>query len=76
LSDIRIGLVQFPQRPLNPLSIKAWILPCVGSSTHFGLNKPIYEHTAAYGHFGRPPEDYGVFSCDPTDFVAVLTKNC
>ena len=24
-----------------------------GIRTHLGLNKPIYEPTAAYGHFGR-----------------------
>lgn len=24
--------------------------------THLGLNKPIYQRTAAYGHFGRKPE--------------------
>ena len=30
-----------------------------GIRTHLGLNKPIYEATAAYGHFGRKPEgDY------------------
>ena len=24
-----------------------------GIRTHLGLNRPIYERTAAYGHFGR-----------------------
>jgi S-adenosylmethionine synthetase len=27
-----------------------------GIRTHLGLNRPIYENTAAYGHFGRTPE--------------------
>ncbi|MEJ7927319.1 methionine adenosyltransferase [Sphingobium sp. AN641] len=27
-----------------------------GIRTHLGLNKPIYQRTAAYGHFGRDPE--------------------
>ena len=27
-----------------------------GIRTHLDLNKPIYERTAAYGHFGRAPE--------------------
>ena len=31
------------------------------------LNKPIYEKTAAYGHFGRMPEDDGAFSWEKTD---------
>ena len=26
------------------------------------LNKPIYEKTAAYGHFGRTPDNNGFFS--------------
>ncbi|MCA1934302.1 MAG: methionine adenosyltransferase, partial [Asticcacaulis sp.] len=30
-----------------------------GIRLHLGLNKPIYERTAAYGHFGRTPEDDG-----------------
>jgi len=28
-----------------------------GIRTHLGLNKPIYEATAAYGHFGRKAEE-------------------
>ena len=32
-----------------------------------GLNKPIYEKTAAYGHFGRVPEADGSFSWEKTD---------
>ena len=32
-----------------------------------GLNKPIYEKTAAYGHFGRAPEDDGSFSWEKID---------
>ena len=32
-----------------------------------GLNKPIYEITSAYGHFGRDPSDKGHFSWEKTD---------
>ena len=32
-----------------------------------GLNKPIYEKTAAYGHFGRIPDEQGSFSWEKTD---------
>jgi len=32
-----------------------------------GLNKSIYEATAAYGHFGRKPTDKGEFSWEKTD---------
>ena len=31
------------------------------------LNKPIYEKTAAYGHFGRMPEENGSFSWEKID---------
>ena len=34
------------------------------------LNKPIYEKTAAYGHFGRIPENNGHFSWEKTDKVS------
>jgi S-adenosylmethionine synthetase len=33
------------------------------------LNKPIYQKTAAYGHFGRKPEDNGSFSWEKTDLI-------
>ena len=38
------------------------------------LNNPIYEKTAAYGHFGRMPEDNGSFSWEKTDKTSVFTK--
>ena len=39
-----------------------------------GLNKPIYEKTAAYGHFGRTPDDDGSFSWEKTDKSGVFSK--
>jgi S-adenosylmethionine synthetase len=42
-----------------------------GIRTHLGLNKPIYEKTAAYGHFGRKPEG-DLFSWEKTDLVDAL----
>ena len=38
------------------------------------LNKPIYECTAAYGHFGRKPGTNGSFSWEKTDKTAVFKK--
>jgi S-adenosylmethionine synthetase len=38
------------------------------------LNKPIYESTAAYGHFGRNPGINGSFSWEKTDKIAVFKK--
>ena len=46
-----------------------------GIRTHLGLNKPIYQRTAAYGHFGRLPERDGGFSWECTDLVSELSKN-
>ena len=39
-----------------------------------GLNKPIYEKSAAYGHFGREPEADGSFSWEKTDKSSVFNK--
>ena len=38
------------------------------------LNKPIYEKTASYGHFGRAPEDNGSFSWEKTDKIGIFFK--
>ena len=43
-----------------------------GIRTHLGLNKPIYQRSAAYGHFGRQPDADGGFSWAKTDLVEVL----
>ncbi len=40
-----------------------------GIRERLGLNKPIYARTAAYGHFGRPPEPDGGFSWEVTDMI-------
>jgi len=39
---------------------------------HLGLNRPIYERTTAYGHFGRLPDAEGGFSWEKTNLVAAL----
>ena len=38
------------------------------------LNRPIYERTAAYGHFGRKPGSDGSFSWEKTDKTLVFKK--
>ena len=38
------------------------------------LKRPIYQDTAAYGHFGRPPTADGHFSWEKTDLVEELKK--
>ena len=45
-----------------------------GIREHLQLNKPIYQRTAAYGHFGRAPEADGGFSWERTDLAEQLRK--
>ena len=40
-----------------------------GIREHLGLNRPIFERTSAYGHFGRPPEADGGFSWERVDLA-------
>jgi S-adenosylmethionine synthetase len=49
---------------LNPRGIREML----------NLNKPIYQKTAAYGHFGRTPESDGAFSWENTDKTKVFSK--
>ena len=43
-----------------------------GIREHLSLNRPIYQRTAAYGHFGRAPEADGGFSWERTDLADAL----
>ena len=42
--------------------------------THLKLNRPIYARTAAYGHFGRQPDNEGGFTWERDDLVAELKR--
>ena len=44
-----------------------------GIRDHLQLSRPIYARTAAYGHFGRAPEEDGGFSWERLDLVDTLT---
>ena len=43
-----------------------------GIREHLQLSRPIYERTAAYGHFGRLPDSDGGFSWEKTDIADTL----
>jgi S-adenosylmethionine synthetase len=45
-----------------------------GIREHLKLNRPIYQRTSAYGHFGRTPEKDGGFSWEKTDLADELRK--
>ena len=63
---------------IDPTILEKKLLALIGGATprsirqHLGLNKPIYERTARYGHFGRAPEADGGFSWEKTDLVDQL----
>ena len=64
---------------VNPADIEKAIAASMdltprGIRQHLQLNRPIYERTAAYGHFGRAPEADGGFSWEKTDLVDVLKR--
>lgn len=45
-----------------------------GIRHHLQLNRPIYQTTASYGHFGRAPQENGAFSWEKLDLVAKLQE--
>ncbi len=46
-----------------------------GIREHLGMNRPIYQRTAAYGHFGRAPDADGGFSWEKLDLVETLKSS-
>lgn len=69
----------FDSGEVSPLDIERAIdqtmdLTPQGIREHLQMNRPIYERTAAYGHFGRAPEADGGFSWEKTDLVEALKK--
>ena len=43
-----------------------------GIREHLALNYPIYARTAAYGHFGRSPDDTGGFTWEKVDLADTI----
>ena len=48
----------------------------MGIKKHLNLCNPIYESTAAYGHFGRKPDGKGKFTWEQIDLVDKLKSAC
>jgi S-adenosylmethionine synthetase len=63
------GTGTVPESKLEEILPQLVRLTPKGIRTHLGLNKPIYQRTAAYGHFGRQPDAEGGFSWEKTDLV-------
>ena len=64
VDDAKLEKVLAELFPLRPTNIRRKL----------ALNKPIYERTAAYGHFGRAPDKDGGFSWEKTDLAAEIKK--
>ena len=63
------GTGKIPESELSELIQKVMDLSPRGIREKLGLSRPIYERTAAYGHFGRKPDHDGGFSWESTDLV-------
>jgi S-adenosylmethionine synthetase len=65
---------------VDPAKLEVILPQMIGGATpraireHLGLNRPIYARTAAYGHFGREPDDQGAFSWERTDLADELRR--
>ena len=63
---------------VDPTMLELALPQLIGGATpraireHLQLNRPIYARTAAYGHFGRQPDNQGGFSWEKTDLVDQL----
>ncbi|WP_028351686.1 methionine adenosyltransferase [Bradyrhizobium murdochi] len=68
------GTGKVPEDQLEQAAAKAMDLTPRGIRTHLDLNRPIYARTAAYGHFGRTPDNEGGFSWEKIDLVEPLKR--
>jgi S-adenosylmethionine synthetase len=68
------GTGQVPDEEIERIVARSMDLTPRGIRQHLGMNRPIYQRTAAYGHFGREPEIDGGFSWEKTDLVEALKK--
>ncbi|MFI4950435.1 MAG: methionine adenosyltransferase [Caulobacterales bacterium] len=65
---------------IDPAKLELALPEMVGGATpraireHLQLNRPIYARTAAYGHFGRQPDNEGGFSWERPDLAEELKK--
>ncbi len=66
------GTGNVDEAKLEGAIVEAMDLSPRGIREHLNLSRPIYERTAAYGHFGRTPTDDGGFSWERTDLVEAL----
>src|SRR6266516_2831510 len=68
------GTGKVSEDELEKAAARAMDLTPRGIRSHLDLNRPIYARTAAYGHFGRTPDNEGGFSWEKTDLVEPLKR--
>ncbi len=68
------GTGEVPDREIEAAISDVMDLTPRGIRKHLALNKPVYQRTAAYGHFGRAPDADGGFSWEQTNLVDALKK--
>ncbi len=68
------GTGQVPEAEIERAVAEVMDLTPRGIRTHLGLNRPIYQRTSSYGHFGRAPDNEGGFSWERTDLTEALAK--
>ena len=68
------GTGEVPEEVIEKAIPKVMDLTPRGIRTHLDLNKPIYERTAAYGHFGRAADADGGFSWEKADLADALGR--
>jgi S-adenosylmethionine synthetase len=66
------GTGKFDDQKLEGILSEVMDLSPRGIREHLQLSRPIYERTAAYGHFGRQPDNDGGFSWEKLDLVEPL----
>ncbi|MEM6387462.1 MAG: methionine adenosyltransferase [Pseudomonadota bacterium] len=66
------GTGQAPEDRIEAAINKVMDLSPRGIREQLEMNRPIYERTAAYGHFGRATDTDGGFSWERTDLVDAL----
>ena len=68
------GTGQVPDEEIERAVSAVMDLTPKGIRDTLDLCKPIYDRTAAYGHFGRAPEADGGFSWEKTDLIEALKR--
>lgn len=63
------GTGKVDERQLEGILAEVVDLSPRGIREHLQLSRPVYERTAAYGHFGRQPDNDGGFSWEKLDLV-------